>query len=117
MMPRLMAGLAPKSSPLTIRYLMTTSARREGGFSAVSPRSIAIQREAEDLCRYTLGVEMSFRQPSRCTAMHFVVGIINIERPGGLLQSREAEHTLATRKERARSGVLHHDRFAAGQVA
>src|SRR5207249_4626302 len=111
-----MAGLAPKSSPLTIRYLMTTSARGEGWFSAVSPRSNAIQREAEDLCRDTLGVEMSLRQPSRCAAMHFVVGINNVERRGGLPQSCEAEHTLAIRQERARSGVLHHDRFAAGQV-
>src|SRR5207302_3846464 len=111
-----MAVLAPKSSPLTIRYLMTTSARGEGWFSAVSPWSIAIQREAEDLCRDMLGVEMSLRQPSRCAAMHFVVGINNVERRGGLLQSCEAEHTLAIRQERTLSGVLHHDRFAAGQV-
>src|SRR5205814_7555419 len=117
-MPRLTPELAPKSSPFTIRYFMTSQDPGSGQrLPAVPPWLIRAQGVAQDLCRGLLSVEIGLGQSSRRRAVVLVIGVDRVERPGRLLRRRETEHPLAIREELARTGALAPNRFAARQVA
>src|SRR5205809_5074708 len=117
-MPRLTPELAPKSSPFTIRYFMTSQDPGSGQrLPAVPPWRIRAEGVARDLCRGLVSVGIGLGQSSRRRAVVLVIGVDRVERPGRLLRRREPEHSLAIREELARTGVLDHNRFAARQVA
>src|SRR5207237_6283769 len=59
---------------------------------------------------------MSSCDLSRRPGMPFVIGVDRRECIGGFGDRREAKHALAVGQERAWPGVLHDDRFAAGQI-
>src|SRR5438046_4926347 len=112
-MPRLTPELAPKSSPFTIRYFMTSQDPGSGQrLPAVPPWLIRAQGVAQDLCRGLFGVEMGLGQSSRRFALVLVIGVNRLERPARLPRRRETKHPLAFREELARTGALHHNRFA-----
>src|SRR2546429_4746126 len=117
-MPRFTQELAPKSSPFTIKYFMTSRDPGSGQrLLAVPLWLIMTQSVAQDLCSRLFSVEMGLGQSSRRLAVVLVIRVDLVERPSRLLRCRETEHSLAVREELARAGVLHDDRFAARQVA
>src|SRR5438552_13220270 len=117
-MPRLTPELAPKSSPFTIRYFMTSQDPGSGQrLPAVPLWLIMAEGVAQDLCCSLFGVEMGLGQFSRRLAVVLVISVDLVERPSRLLRCRETEHSLPVREELARAGVLDDDRFAARQVA
>src|SRR6266508_5250447 len=116
-MPRLTPGLAPKSSPFTIRYFMASRGLGPGqDFRAPLPL-LAAQRVAQDLRHDFPSVEICLRKASGRPAMALVVLIDHVERLRRLRRGGETKHAFAVRKELARAGILDHDRFAARQVA
>src|SRR5207247_8263325 len=117
-MPRFTPELAPKSSPFTIRYFMTSQGPSSGQRLAAVPLCLTMaQGVAQDLCRGLFGVKMGFGQPSRRLAVVLVISVDLVECPSRLHRCRETEHSLAVREELARARVLDDDRLAARQVA
>src|SRR5207244_8375101 len=117
-MPRFTPELAPKSSPFTIKYFMTSQGAGSGQRPPAVPLwLIRAQGVAHDLCCRLFGVEMGLGQSSRRLAVVLVISVNLVERPSRLIRCRETEHSLAVREELAPAGVLDDDRLAARQVA
>src|SRR5437762_3639375 len=117
-MPRFTPELAPKSSPFTIKYFMTSQGPSSGqGLAAVPLCLTMAQGVAQDLCRGVFGVKMGFGQPSRRLAVVLVISVDLVECPSRLHRCRETEHSLAVREEPARARILDDHRLAARQVA
>src|SRR5437773_12157323 len=98
-MPRFTPELAPKSSPFTIRYFMTSQGPSSGQRLAAVPLCLTmVQGVAQDLCRGLLGIEMGFGQPSRGFALVLEFAFVLSDSPTAFNRGPEPNHSLPVRK-------------------
>src|SRR5207247_10306739 len=112
-MPRFTPELAPKSSPFTIRYFMTSQGPSSGQRLAAVPLWLSMaQGVAQDLCRGLFGVEMGFGQSSRRLAVVLVISVDLVECPSRIHRCSVTSHSLAVGGVLSRARVVESDRSA-----
>src|SRR5437867_1307885 len=78
---------------------------------------LTAQRRVQDSFPHLFGIQIRFHDLARGAAMPAIAGVDGLKTLGRLLKRLETKHSSSVGQERAGPGVLHHNGFAARQVA